>query len=217
MKLPLVIFGSQYRDLVKLIAAINRNQPTWDVLGFIDDREETQGSRFFGYPVLGKREWLLADRSQEVAVFNNVCGKEMNARSIASWLDSNGFSIASLIHPGIDTDYVDIGRGAILPEGCILGTGTRIGDFFTGRLRMLISHDVEIRDFVFLGPGTVVGSEVLLEDGVFVGAGATIMAGRTIGANSLIGAGAVVTKDVPPGVTVAGVPAHIVKSVGRDQ
>jgi hypothetical protein len=53
---PLVIFGSQYRDLVKLIGAINKNQSTWDFLGFIDDRPEAQGGSFFGYPVLGGRE-----------------------------------------------------------------------------------------------------------------------------------------------------------------
>ena len=212
---PLAIFGSHYRDLVKLISAINRNHPAWDLLGFVDDRTEAQGDSIFGYPVLGSRNYLLAGH-KDVLVFNNVCGKEKNARAVASWLENNNFSVASLIHPGIDVEYVEIGRGAILPEGCVLGSGTRIGDFFTGRLHVVISHDVEIRDFVFMGPGTVVGSEVTLEDGAFIGAGATIMAGKTVGANSVVGAGALVNNDVPPGVTVAGVPARVVKQVGRD-
>jgi len=214
---PLLIFGSNYRDLVKLIGAINRNHATWDLLGFVDDRAEAQGRSIFGKPVLGRREFLLTASSPRPAVFNNVCGQEKNARAIASWLDDNGFCIASLIHPGIDAAYVDIGRGAILPEGCVLGSGTRIGDFFTARLHVVISHDVAIRDFVFIGPGTVVGSNVTLEDGAFVGAGATIMAGKTIGSNSIVGAGALVIDNVPPGVTVAGVPARVIKPVGRDR
>ncbi len=217
MKRPLIIFGSQYKDLLKLIAAINRHGPTWELLGFIDDRLEVQGARIFDHPVLGRREWLLENPIEGVAVFNNVCGKEKNARAVASWLDSNRLPAASLIHPGIDANYVEIGRGAIMPEGCVLGSGTKIGGFFTGRLHVVISHDVDIRDFVFMGPGTVVGSEVTLEDGVFVGAGATIMAGKKIGANSLVGAGALVVDDVPVGVTVAGVPARVIKSGGRDQ
>jgi serine acetyltransferase len=46
-----------------------------------------------------------------------------------------------------------------------------------------------------------------IKDNVFVGYGAIILPGVTIGSNSIIGAGAVVTKDVPEGQIVAGVPA----------
>jgi acetyltransferase-like isoleucine patch superfamily enzyme len=36
------------------------------------------------------------------------------------------------------------------------------------------------------------------------------MKGVTIGAGSIVGAGAVVTKDIPPNVSVAGVPARVI-------
>ena len=48
---------------------------------------------------------------------------------------------------------------------------------------------------------------------VWIGAGATIMLGVTVGENSIIAAGAVVTHDIPPNVTAAGVPARVVKDV----
>ncbi|MDX6198659.1 MAG: hypothetical protein QOJ79_1810, partial [Actinomycetota bacterium] len=41
-----------------------------------------------------------------------------------------------------------------------------------------------------------------------IGSGAVIMGGVTIGAGARVGAGAVVTRDVPPEATVAGVPAR---------
>ena len=44
--------------------------------------------------------------------------------------------------------------------------------------------------------------------GASIGAGAMICAGVTIGENAMVAAGSVVTRDVPPGVTVCGVPAR---------
>jgi acetyltransferase-like isoleucine patch superfamily enzyme len=46
-----------------------------------------------------------------------------------------------------------------------------------------------------------------VEDGVSIGANSTILPGITLGRGSVIGAGSVVTKDVPPGITVLGNPA----------
>jgi UDP-2-acetamido-3-amino-2,3-dideoxy-glucuronate N-acetyltransferase len=45
--------------------------------------------------------------------------------------------------------------------------------------------------------------------GASVGSGAVIMCGVTVGEKALVGAGAVVTKDLPAGATVAGVPARV--------
>jgi UDP-2-acetamido-3-amino-2,3-dideoxy-glucuronate N-acetyltransferase len=47
-----------------------------------------------------------------------------------------------------------------------------------------------------------------------IGTGAIIMPGVTVGEGAIVGAGAVVTKDVPDGAVVAGVPARIVEVAG---
>jgi acetyltransferase EpsM len=47
-----------------------------------------------------------------------------------------------------------------------------------------------------------------------VGAGAVVIDDITIGEWSIVGAGASVVRDVPPRVTVAGVPARILKHHG---
>ena len=51
---------------------------------------------------------------------------------------------------------------------------------------------------------------IKIEDNCFIGNGSTIMPGVTIGKNSIVGAGAVVTKGVPEGSVVVGVPARVI-------
>ena len=53
----------------------------------------------------------------------------------------------------------------------------------------------------------------VLERRAMVGANATLLPGVRVGAGSLVGAGSVVTKDVPPGVIVAGVPAEVIREI----
>lgn len=54
-------------------------------------------------------------------------------------------------------------------------------------------------------------ADIVLGDNVWVGYGAQVMSGVTVGSNSIVGAGAVITRDVPEGVVVAGVPAKVIK------
>lgn len=49
-----------------------------------------------------------------------------------------------------------------------------------------------------------------LGDNVWVGAGAVIIGDITVGDGAAIAANAVVTRDVPPGVTVGGIPATVI-------
>ncbi len=50
-----------------------------------------------------------------------------------------------------------------------------------------------------------------IESGVLVGAGAKILGPITVGARSRIGANSVVIEDIPPEMTVVGIPGRIVK------
>lgn len=59
----------------------------------------------------------------------------------------------------------------------------------------------------------VASAPTVIEDDVWIGAGSRILAGVTIGSHSIVAAGAVVTRDVPSGVIVGGVPARVLKQI----
>lgn len=100
------------------------------------------------------------------------------------------------IHPGAKLGknlFIDHGSGVVIGETAIVGNNC------------MIYHGVTL--------GGVSLSQFkrhpTLEDGVMVGAGAKVLGSITIGKNAKIGANSVVTKDVMPGVAVAGVPAKV--------
>jgi acetyltransferase-like isoleucine patch superfamily enzyme len=76
-----------------------------------------------------------------------------------------------------------------------------------------ITHDGVSALFRDEIPSIHVFGKIEIKDKCFLGAGAIILPNVTIGPNSVVGAGAVVTKDVPAGVVVAGVPAKVICSI----
>jgi len=71
-----------------------------------------------------------------------------------------------------------------------------------------VTHDYTQRDMYH----TLLEKEVVIEDDVWVGSNCVILPGVRVGTGAVLGAGAVVTKDVPPGVIMGGVPAKVLKT-----
>jgi acetyltransferase-like isoleucine patch superfamily enzyme len=121
--------------------------------------------------------------------------------------------------------FVEIQKGAVIGQRCKISSHS------------FVCEGVTIEDDVFIGHGvmfindpypratadgrlqteadwTVVPTRVCR--GASIGSGAAILCGITIGEGALVGAGAVVTRDVAPGATVAGVPARVLRRRGQD-
>lgn len=71
-------------------------------------------------------------------------------------------------------------------------------------------HHVAAADRAGHGRTARLSAPVFIEDDVWIGARAIILKGVRIGRGAVVAAGAVVTKKVPPGAIVAGVPAVVV-------
>ena len=108
---------------------------------------------------------------------------------------------------------ITVGERVFINEGCCFQDqgGIEIGDDCLIGQQVVIAtlnHDLDPKHRKDMLP-----RPVRIGKNVWVGAHATILAGVTIGDNAVIAAGAVVTKDVPPNVVVAGVPAKIIKEI----
>lgn len=56
---------------------------------------------------------------------------------------------------------------------------------------------------------------ITIHDNVWIGGKVCILPGVTVGEGAVVGAGSIVTKDVPPYTVVAGNPARVIKTLGR--
>ena len=114
------------------------------------------------------------------------------------------------------------------PFFCDFGYNIRLGNnvFMNFNCVILDINEVSIGDRTQIGPavqiyaadhprdaetrktGLEFGRPVRIGNDVWIGGGAIILPGVTIGDGALIGAGSVVTRDVGPGIIVAGNPAR---------
>lgn len=179
-------------------------------LVFIDDHSPSDAinghavwpwTRFIDEPV--------ERRSACLAIANSRVREKLFNQCIDGGIKIIGIRAANVI----EMDDVEIGEGALLSPFVSLTSNIRIGICFHANVHSYVAHDCRIGDFVTFAPGVHCNGNVHVHDHAYIGTGAIIRQGTAerplvIGEGAVVGMGAVVTKDVPPGVTVVGNPAR---------
>ncbi len=151
---------------------------------------ETTDNRF----ILGLGDPVL--RFKMYNLFSSIGGNLVSTISKYSEIGSYGVELAN---------GVNILGGVRISNNVIIGKGSMI------YYNSIITHDVEIGDFVEVSPGVTLLGNVKIKNNVKIGAGSIILPNVIIEENSIIGAGTVVLKDIPKNSLAIGVPAKIVK------
>lgn len=126
--------------------------------------------------------------------------------------------------------YAQVSEGAVIGKDCVIGNGAyidrgvKIGDRVNVHNKALLYRNLTVEDDVFIGPAVcfvndpyprankirnMKGLMRTVGKGASIGANATILSDIPIGRKAMVGAGSVVSKPVPAGMMVYGVPAVI--------
>ena len=128
-----------------------------------------------------------------------------------------------------------IGDGASIREQCTIGERCIISRYVTINYNSKVGHRTKIMDLTHITGNCTIGNDVFIstgvlsmndnalgvgdqspdqlrgpeiQDGARIGGGAILLPDIVVGFGATVGAGAVVSRSVPPGVTVMGVPAR---------
>jgi sugar O-acyltransferase (sialic acid O-acetyltransferase NeuD family) len=206
----LVIIGAGgfAREVAFLVEDLNRVTPEWRLLGFVDRDPANQSQALGAYSIVGTEDFIR-EYQGELNIVIGIGQPQVISRIVESLKDSEHVRFPSLIHPTVvmHSGRVQFGDGNIVCAGNIFTTDIKVGSYNILNLSCTFGHDDLIGDCNVINPGVNVSGGVIIEDRCLLGTGATILQNRRVGSEATVGAGALVSKDVPPGITVVGVPA----------
>lgn len=185
------------------------------IAGIVDADPALMGMTLLGVPVIGGDELVGEFPPTEIMLVNGIgsIGLPIKRRELFVKFKALGYRFATVIHPSaVVSSDVELGEGAQVMAGAVIQPGSRIGCNAIVNTRASVDHDCIIGNHCHVAPGVTLSGGVMTGESCHIGTGATVIQGVRIGGGSVAGAGALVLRDVPPAVTVVGVPAKVVKA-----
>lgn len=203
--------GGLGREVANLILDINQDKKTWNLLGYIDETVEKQGSIINDTPVLGSLDWFEKVSDKKIWA---VCaiGNPKDKYNLIKKVSGITIHYATLIHPNANTNkYSEIGFDSIICSNSFISVNTKIGNHVCINPGCGIGHDTVIEDYASLYWNVTLSGNVYIHEGCEIGSNATVIPKNKVGKWSVLGAGAVVLKDMPDYCTAVGIPAKPIK------
>lgn len=200
--------GGLGREVLWVIEATNRIEPTWNVLGFIDDNLGALDGYALNYRVLGTiQDWQPSGGEEYVLAIAAPRIKE----KLVPVLKARGARFATIVAPTSDVgDRTTLGEGVVIVNDVRINIDAKIGDFVFFNTLATVGHDVVIGDYCTLGPKSSIAGATKMGRCVHVGGLASAHQGITVGDYATIGMNSAAIRSVKPNTTVMGVPAVVI-------
>jgi sugar O-acyltransferase (sialic acid O-acetyltransferase NeuD family) len=207
--------GGHAQVLLDCIQASGMAKP----LAILDTDQSRWGQTLLGVSIMGGDDLLPELKQRGVKYFVvglGSTGDNAPRKRLFELGLGNDLYPMTVVHPSaFCSTWAKVAGGAQLLPGSIVNAGATLGANVIVNSGAIVEHDCCVSDHSHVGPGARLGANVHVKEKAHIGLGACVRQGLCIGQNSIVGVGAVVVNDVPDDVVVVGVPARILRRVGR--
>ena len=206
----IAIFGAGGfgREIACLINLINKEKPTWNIIGFFDDNPQLKGCKNDYGEILGGVDVLNQyEKALDVVV---SIGSPDAVFKVVSNIENDNISFPNIIAPStifLDESSVRMGKGNIICSRCLISCNITIGDFNMFNGSIPIGHDCEIGNYNVVMPSVNISGGVKMGDCNFLGVQSVVLQYLKIGNHVRIGANSVMMRNAKDGYLYMGNPA----------
>ena len=210
--MKLVLIGARKDGQAQLVLDLLSINGSHEVVAFLDETPLLWNTMVHNIPVLGPpaaidKAVAIGATAGLVSIGSGAARERLGAPIVAA-----GLELVTLVHPrAYVAPSATLGRGVFVGPMAVVGTGAVIEDSVLVGPTAFVSHHVRIGACSSVSGHASVGGRSRVGCRAVLGLGAIILPGITVGDDAVVGAGSVVTHDVSPGATVAGVPARVLK------
>ena len=188
----IAIFGAGGfgREVACLINLINKEKPTWKLIGFFDDNSALKGTHNEYGKVLGGRDVVNAWRKPLCLLM--AIGSGSTVKKVVEGIQNPNIIFPNFIFkPSYsDENNVDFGKGNII-IGTHFSCAVKIGDFNMMNGNVVFGHDDIIGNYNTFMPGVRISGEVKIGDECFFGVGSIVLQQLQVSDRVKLGAGSV--------------------------
>jgi sugar O-acyltransferase (sialic acid O-acetyltransferase NeuD family) len=205
----LVVVGAATPTIIRVVDDINQaGNRNIRLVGFVDNAHAVMGTDFFGSSILGGFEVIKTFDPEQVLLINTIAGSIDKRVETTAYFLSLGYKFTNIIHPRVNTKYVEMGTGNLIYENALIQPFVAMGDHCVISSNAGVAHETWIGDYCFIGPASYICGKVRIEQRTFIGAGAKVLPRLTIGKGAHIGACSLVNKSVADGQRIKGIPGR---------
>src|SRR5262249_50991750 len=152
---------------------VNRVEPTWEVVGMLDDDPATHGRDVHGVPVVGPPAAVHDHPDALVVACVASPDDPLRRLALVDRLDLPADRYAPLVHPAaVVPGSASIGAGSVVHAGTVLTADVALGAHVAVMPAVVLTHDDVVGDGVTFGARASVAGSVTIERGAYIGAGA---------------------------------------------
>ena len=200
-------FGGFGHEVACIVNQINEVEPTWNLLGYVDDGVEAGTACKFG-KVLGNLEVLNGWKTPVSVVI--AIGSPKYLELLPGRITNPLVDFPNIIAPNVfyfDRESVSMGKGNIITFGCRFSCNVRLGDFNVLDGCISFGHDAVLGSYNMLFPEVRISGQTTVGDRNYFGSRCFAAQGLKIGDGNRFGAGTYILRKIKDGGLYMGNPA----------